>query len=256
MDVDAEHGHLVMSGPRFRIEVVPALSDNYVWLLRCEESGSTAVIDPGVDQPVLDRLHDLGWTAGQILTTHWHPDHVAGNIAIKQASGCTISGPAAEADRIPGLDQGLKEGDRVSVGQLEAMVWEVPGHTLGHIAFYFEKIGLLFIGDTLFAIGCGRLFEGTPEQMHGNMVRLRDLPDEVQVYPAHEYTLSNVRFALAERPGDARLEERLAEVERVRAGNRPTLPTSIGLERATNPFLMAPDVAEFARLRAAKDSFR
>lgn len=245
-----------MSAPPFEIGVVPALSDNYVWMLRCVETGTVAIIDPSVDQPVLTACANRGWMPSVILNTHWHPDHVGGNLGIKEAHGCAIWGPAAEADRIPGIDHRLKEGDRVSVGRLEAVVWEVPGHTLGHIAYHFEANGLLFIGDTLFAMGCGRLFEGTAEQMFGNMERLRDLPDDVFVYPAHEYTLGNARFALAQQPENVAVQRRLAEVEEARARGKITLPTTIGLERATNPFLMAHDAASFAGLRQAKDSYR
>ncbi|GLR46560.1 hydroxyacylglutathione hydrolase [Sphingomonas astaxanthinifaciens] len=244
-----------MAAPRFDIGCIPALTDNYIWLLRCSETGEAAVIDPSVDGPVLNAFRNVGWEVGQILNTHWHPDHVGGNAGIKEATGCTITGPAAEADRIPGIDVQVREGDRVRVGKLEAVVWEVPGHTLGHIAYYFEDNGMLFIGDTLFAMGCGRLFEGTAEQMYGNMVRLRALPEDVVVYPAHEYTLANARFCVAQRPGDQLLKQRLAVVEEARARDMNTLPVTIGEERVTNPFLMAHDAAEFARLRAVKDSF-
>jgi hydroxyacylglutathione hydrolase len=225
-------------------------------MLRCGQTGTVAIIDPSVDQPVLTACARADWRPAMILNTHWHPDHVGGNLGIKQASGCAIWGPAAEAGRIPGIDHRLKEGDRVGVGNLEAVVWEVPGHTLGHIAFYFEANGLLFIGDTLFAMGCGRLFEGTAEQMFANMQRLAGLPDDVLVYAAHEYTLGNARFALAQRPDDPALQRRVAEVEEARARGEITLPTTIGLERTTNPFLLARTAPEFASLRQAKDSFR
>jgi len=239
------------------IEVVPvpALRDNYVWLLHDSATGETAAVDPSVDQGVLDAADERGWRIGQLLNTHWHPDHVGGNAGIKAVTGCTITSPAAEASRIAGVDRGVAEGDRVTVCGLEAVVWEIPAHTAGHIAYYFDGAGMIFVGDTLFAMGCGRLFEGTAEQMFSNMQRLATLPDDVQVYCGHEYTLANARWAMTVDPDNQALARRLTEVEQVRAQGRVTLPTTIGQERATNPFMRAADVAEFARLRVAKDSF-
>jgi hydroxyacylglutathione hydrolase len=234
---------------------VPALNDNYVWMIHDPESGETAAVDPSVDQGVLDAASERGWTIGQVLNTHWHPDHVGGNRGIKAATGCTITAPAAEAKRIAGVDRGVAEGDRVTVCGLEAVVWEIPAHTAGHIAYYFEDAGMIFVGDTLFAMGCGRLFEGTPEQMFANMQRLATLPDDVKVYCGHEYTLANARWAMTVEPDNQALADRLREVEQWRAGGRVTLPTTIGQERATNPFMRARDVAHFAELRTAKDSF-
>jgi len=237
------------------IVAVTALRDNYVWLLHDPASGETAAVDPSVDQPVLDTAAARGWTIGQVLNTHWHPDHVGGNAGIKAATGCTITAPAAEAERIAGVDRGVAEGDRVTVCGLDAVVWEIPAHTAGHIAYYFEGERMIFAGDTLFAMGCGRLFEGSAEQMYSNMMRFAALPDDVQVYCGHEYTLANARWAMTVEPENEALARRLDEVERARADGRVTLPTTIGQERATNPFLRAKDVAHFARLRAEKDSF-
>lgn len=238
------------------IEVVPvpALRDNYVWLLHNKDTNETAAVDPSVDQAVLDAAEARGWRIGQILNTHWHPDHVGGNAGIKAATGCTVTAPAAEAPRIAGVDRGVGEGEHVTVCSLEATVWEIPAHTAGHIAFYFEGAGMIFVGDTLFAMGCGRLFEGSAEQMFANIQRLAELPDDVKVFCGHEYTLANARWALTVEPENRALEARLAKVEQDRASGRATLPTTIGEERATNPFMRAADVAAFALLRAAKDS--
>ena len=235
---------------------VPVLSDNYVWLVHEPESGETTVIDPAVADPVLAEADRRGWRISQIWNTHWHPDHTGGNAAIKAATGCRVTGPAAEAARIPTLDRRVEEGDRVSLGPVEAEVLEVPAHTAGHIAYNLPDEGVIFVGDTLFAMGCGRLFEGSAEQMYSNLQRLSGLPDDTRVYCAHEYTLSNGRFALTVEPDNEALVERMATVEAVRAAGEATVPTTIALERATNPFMRAPDVEEFARRRAAKDGFK
>ncbi len=239
------------------IEVVriPVLSDNYVWLAHEPQSGETAVIDPAVAEPVLAEATRRGWTITQIWNTHWHPDHTGGNAAIKAATGCTITGPAAESERISTLDRLVGEGDRVALGSVEADVLAVPAHTAGHIAYHLPEAATLFIGDTLFAMGCGRLFEGTPAQMHANLQRLAKLPPDTIVYCAHEYTLANGRFALTVEPDNSALRERMERVASQRAKAMPTVPTSIAEERATNPFMRAGSVAELARLRAAKDDF-
>ena len=237
------------------VVAVPAFSDNYLWLVRDSASGDTAVIDPGDAAPVLAEVDRRGWRIGQVLNTHWHPDHTGGNLAVK-ATGARVSGPAAEADRIPGIDVALKEGDTVSIGGHVGEVWEVPGHTLGHIAYIFRSAGIAFVGDTLFAMGCGRLFEGTPDQMFASLTRLAALPGETLAYCAHEYSLANARFAAHTEPDNEATADRLAEVERLRAAGQMTVPTPIALERATNPFIRAASVADFADRRAAKDSFR
>jgi hydroxyacylglutathione hydrolase len=233
---------------------IPVLSDNYVWLLHDDASGETVVIDPAVAEPVLEAAAARGWTIGQIWNTHWHGDHVGGNAAIKAATGCRITGPAAEAAKIGTLDVKVGEGDQVRIGGHVAWVLAVPAHTAGHVAYHLADDAIIFVGDTLFAMGCGRLFEGTAAQMFANMARLSALPDDTQVYCAHEYTLSNGRFALTVEPDNAALRDRVAAVEAARARGEATVPTSIGAERATNPFLRARDVAELAARRAAKDA--
>ena len=235
---------------------IPALSDNYIWLLHDSASGETMVVDPAVADPVLEAAEARGWRIGQIWNTHWHPDHTGGNAAIKAATGARVTGPAAEAERIPTLDRQVREGDRVSFGALEAEVMEVPAHTAGHIAYHLPSERIVFVGDTLFAMGCGRLFEGTAEQMHSNLQRLAQLPPETEVYCAHEYTLSNGRFALSVEPGNEALVRRMEAVEAARARGEATVPTTIGLERDTNPFMRVSSAEELAVRRAAKDNFR
>jgi hydroxyacylglutathione hydrolase len=235
---------------------IPVLSDNYVWLLHDPESCETTVIDPAVADPVLAEAARRHWQITQIWNTHWHPDHIGGNEGIRAATGCKITGPAAEAARIPNMDRGVAEGDIVTLGDWQARVLEVPAHTAGHIAYHLPEAGIVFVGDTLFAMGCGRLFEGTPAQMHANMQRLAKLPPDTLVYCAHEYTLANGRFAVTVEPDNRALAERMAEVEALRERGRPTVPTTIALELATNPFMRASSVAELAERRAGKDNFR
>ncbi|OYY65680.1 hydroxyacylglutathione hydrolase [Sphingomonas sp. 28-62-11] len=240
------------------IEVVriPVLSDNYVWLVHDAASGETMVVDPAVAEPVLAAATARGWTISAIWNTHWHPDHTGGNAAIKAATGATIYGPAAEAAKIPTLDMQLAEGDTVKLGAHIATVLETPAHTAGHITYHFADDAIAFTGDTLFAMGCGRLFEGTAEQMFANMQRLAQLPDETTVYCAHEYTESNGRYALVAEPDNAAIVSRMADVVAARARGEATVPTSIGLERATNPFMRASSATELAERRAKKDAFR
>ena len=232
------------------------LSDNYVWLMHDAASGETVVIDPAVAQPVLEAAAARGWTISQIWNTHWHADHIGGNAAIKAATGCIVSGPAAEAAKIPTLDVPLREGDIVRIGAIEGHVIEVPAHTAGHIAIHVPDERVAFVGDTLFAMGCGRLFEGTPAQMFANMARLSALPADTRVYCAHEYTQSNGRYALVAEPGNLAIRQRMIEVDAARAAGEATVPSTIALERATNPFMRAASIDELAARRAAKDVFK
>jgi len=250
----------MVSAMTLEILRIPALSDNYIWLAHDAASGETAVIDPAEAAPVLAAAADRGWGISQIWNTHWHPDHTGGNAAIKaavEAAGgqCTITGPAEEAARIPTLDRQVAEGDSLSLGAITASVIAVPAHTAGHIAYHLPDAATVFVGDTLFAMGCGRLFEGTAAQMYANMQRLAALPPETAVYCAHEYTLSNARWAVTAEPENAALAARFAAVSAMRERGEPTVPTSIAAERATNPFMRATSAEHLATLRAAKDAF-
>ena len=233
---------------------VPAFADNYLWLVHDEASGETAVVDPGDAAPVLAEAGRRGWTMDQVWNTHWHPDHTGGNLAIKDATGARVSGPASET--IPGRDVALQEGDEVRLGAHVGRVIEVPGHTLGHIALIFDEERIAFVGDTLFAMGCGRLFEGLPEQMYRSLQQLAGLPDDTRLYCAHEYTLANARFAAHAEPDNSAVAARLAHVAALREQGQITLPTTVAQERETNPFVRSTNVEEFARRRVAKDSFR
>ncbi len=234
---------------------VPVLRDNYAWLLHDDVSGRTAALDPGEAQPLLDAAAARGWTIDAVWLTHWHGDHSDGAAAIKAATGARVIGPEAERAKIPALDDGVGEGDVTNLGAARAAVWHVPGHTAGHIAFHFADDQIVFTGDTLFALGCGRLFEGTAAEMFANMQRYAALDDATRVCCGHEYTQSNGRFAMSVDPGNAALAARMVEVDRLRGAGEPTVPTSIGLERATNPFFRATDVATFAALRVQKDNY-
>jgi hydroxyacylglutathione hydrolase len=236
------------------IVAVPAFADNYLWLVHDQASGETAAVDPGDAAPVLAEAERRGWALGQVWNTHWHRDHTGGNLAIKAATGARVSGPGAED--IPGRDIALGEGAEVRLGDRVGRVIDVPGHTLGHIALVFDQERTAFVGDTLFAMGCGRLFEGSPQQMYRSLQRLAALPAETRLYCAHEYTLGNARFAAHAEPSNQAIADRLRRVAELRERGEITLPTSVGEERETNPFVRASNAEEFARLRQEKDSFR
>ncbi|MCS6854083.1 MAG: hydroxyacylglutathione hydrolase [Elioraea sp.] len=242
--------------PGLDVVAVPVLADNYAWLLRDRDTGAVAVVDPGEAGPVERALADRHWPLDLILLTHHHADHVGGAADLRASHGAALVGAAADRHRLPPLDREVHPGDTVPVGDSEATVLATPGHTSGHIAYHFSEARVLACGDTLFSLGCGRVFEGTMAEMFESLRRLAALPDETLVLCGHEYTEANARFALRVDPDNRALAARAEEVRRLRAEGRPTLPVTLGLEKRTNPFLRARGPADFARLRSEKDSFR
>jgi len=246
-----------------QIHQFPCLSDNYGFLIHDPATGATAAIDTPDPEEIMRQADAKGWRITDIWNTHWHPDHAGGNAAIKTKTGATVTGPA-EVERIgTAPDRVVDDGDSVKLGGIEARVLNVGGHTLGHIAYAFDAESVAFVGDALFALGCGRLFEGTPQQMWTSLQKLAALPDDSTLYCAHEYTQSNARFALAVDPNNAALRTRSAEIDRLRAAGKPTVPMTLRLEKDTNPFLRAPallpnvdPVEAFASLRRQKDEFK
>lgn len=256
--------------PGVIVHQLPALTDNYIYLIHDPDSGATAAVDPGAADPVMAALADRGWRLTHILNTHHHQDHTGGNLALKRATGAQVVGAGMDSGRIPGLDVQVADGHAVALGAATATVIGVPGHTSGHIAFWFAASHALFCGDTLFSLGCGRLFEGTPADMWQSLDKLRRLPPDTRVYCAHEYTAANGRFARTVEPDNDALAARMDSVARLRAAGRPTVPSLLAEECAANPFLRAdlPAVAQamglppgtdpvrvFAALRQRKDVF-
>ncbi|UCG73245.1 MAG: hydroxyacylglutathione hydrolase [Chromatiales bacterium] len=255
---------------RLQIHMFPALQDNYCYLLHDETSDKTAVVDTPEVAAIERALADTGWRLDYILNTHHHWDHAGGNAELKTKTGCRVVGPKADTARIPGIDIEVGEGDEFRLGDSVARVYDTPGHTRGHIVYHFADDDAAFVGDTLFALGCGRVFEGTPEQMWNSLKKLRDvLPDTTRIYCAHEYTQGNARFALTVEPDNAALQARAVEVDGLRAAGQATVPSTMGVEKATNPFLRpdspglmaaldmtgADPVSVFAETRRRKDHF-
>lgn len=252
------------------IRQFPCLSDNYGYLVRDLDDGAVAAIDTPDADAINAALAASGWRLTHIFNTHWHPDHAGGNLALKAQWGCRIVGPRGEAAKIPGLDDVVGEGDRVMLGQSRALVRETPGHTLGHIIFHFADDGAAFVGDTIFALGCGRLFEGTPLEMWTSLSKIAAMAPATKLYCAHEYTQANARFALTVDPANEKLRRRAEAIGAARARGEPTVPSTLAEELATNPFLRADDagvqaavglssgdpVEAFAEIRRRKDNFR
>jgi hydroxyacylglutathione hydrolase len=236
-------------------QAIPILSDNYAWRLVESGSGAVAVVDPADADAIIAALDAAGGRLDLILLTHHHADHIAGADAVRARFGAPIVGAAADAHRLPTLDQAVREGDTVRFGDAVGQVFETPGHTRGHISFFFPNGAVLLPGDTLFSLGCGRLLEGTAAEMFTSLHKFAALPPETLVCCGHEYTASNARFAVHADPGNAALQARAKAVTALRAAGQATIPSRLGDEWRENPFLLAPDVAAFAELRAAKDRF-
>jgi hydroxyacylglutathione hydrolase len=237
-------------------EPVPILSDNYAWLLRDSATGATAIVDPAEPKPIIAALEKAGGRLDLIILTHHHDDHIAGTDEVRARFKCPVVGAAADAHRLPRLDQQVKEGDSIKLGNATARVIETPGHTRGQINFFFPDGEILLSGDTLFSLGCGRLIEGTAEEMFNSLKKLSALPGGTKVCCGHEYTESNARFALHVDGGNQALIKRAEQVKQQRAAGQPTVPSMMSDELAANPFLRAPDAASFAKLRAQKDTFK
>jgi len=248
---------------------LPVLTDNYIYLIHDPDSGETAVVDPALAEPVLDTLHENGWQLKYILNTHHHWDHVGGNLEIKAKTNCRIIASDSDRNRIPGIDIALSEGDAITLGKHKATILFTPGHTSGHIVYHFADDELLFCGDTLFVMGCGRLFEGSAEQLWHSLQKLKVLPGSTRIYCTHEYTQNNGRFALTIDPDNQTLRQKMQKVNQLRAMNQPTVPSTIEEELATNPFFREDNLAlqktismagqkpvdVFTEIRKLKDKF-
>ncbi|MFT9016695.1 MAG: hydroxyacylglutathione hydrolase [Acetobacter sp.] len=238
-----------------QIHAIPVLSDNYAWLLHDTGTNTTAVVDPGDANAMEQAIEAQGGRLDLILLTHHHHDHTGGTQTLRERYRARVVGPASERDRMPPLDMALEDGDTIAIGDSMARVIATPGHTRGHICYYFSDPPALFCGDTLFSLGCGRLFEGTAAQLFASLRRFDDLPPETLVCCGHEYTLGNAAFARHVDPDNAALRARSDAVRRLRQTGQPTVPSTLAQERATNPFLRAADAQTLGRLRAEKDNF-
>jgi len=248
---------------------LPVLNDNYIYLIHDPISKETAVVDPAIAQPVLDTLEQKNWSLTYIFNTHHHFDHVGANLELKQKTNCQILASKADQSRIPGIDRALEHSDQIQLGRYTAKVISTPGHTLGHIVYHFANENALFCGDTLFSMGCGRLFEGSAEQMWHSLQQLKALPKQTRIYCAHEYTQANGKFALSLEPNNQQLKLRIQQVEQLRAQDKSTIPSTLEQELESNPFLRenSPELQQsiqmidqpakniFKKIRGLKDQF-
>lgn len=254
----------------YKVDIIPIFSDNYVFLITCLKTKQTICIDPGSSKEVLDHINQNNLNLVAIFNTHHHPDHIGGNLAIKAQTNCKIYGYSQDANRISGITDKLSDGDKIFIGSLEFDIAHIPGHTLGHIYYFEPKYELLFIGDTLFSCGCGYLFEGSYEDMYNSLEKIKKLPDNSKIYCAHEYTLKNIEFALTLEPNNQALITKKEQSLKLRAANKPTIPTNLKNEKETNPFLrtlsselrkniattsLAYNVDVFRKIRKLKDNF-
>ncbi|KAL3635045.1 Glyoxalase 2-5 [Castilleja foliolosa] len=254
-----------------QIELVPCLQDNYAYLLHDVDTGTVGVVDPSESVPIIDALNKRNWNLNYILNTHHHHDHTGGNMDLKERYGAKVIGSSLDKERIPGIDIELKDGDKWMFASHEVLVMETPGHTRGHIGFYFPGSKSIFTGDTLFSLSCGKLFEETPQQMLLSLKKITSLPDDISVYCGHEYTLSNSKFALSIEPGNKELQSYATHVTRTRKKGLPTIPTSLKTEKLCNPFLRtssmeirrslkipesADDAEALGAIRQAKDNLK
>uniref|UniRef100_A0A7N0TUG4 hydroxyacylglutathione hydrolase n=1 Tax=Kalanchoe fedtschenkoi TaxID=63787 RepID=A0A7N0TUG4_KALFE len=253
-----------------QIELVPCLKDNYAYLLHDVDTGTVGIVDPSESLPVIDALSRSDRNLTYILNTHHHYDHTGGNLELKARYGAKVIGSGTDSDRIPGIDIALKDGDKWMFAGHEVVILETPGHTRGHISFYFPGAGVIFVGDTLFSLSCGKLFEGTPEQMSSSLQKITSLPEDTSIYCGHEYTLSNSKFALSIDPRNDKLQSYASHVANLRKKGLPTVPSTIKMEKACNPFLRtssseirrslkipatASDAEALGIIRQAKDNF-
>lgn len=245
-----------MNSQSLEIHLVPALSDNYIFILRDKAQNKTAAVDPGEATSVLEFLEAKGWRLDEIFLTHHHWDHINGSKALQDKFLCPITGPSYDAHRIPHMDRKVSDGDQIDFGSARFDVWHLPGHTLGHIAYVSIGEAIIFSGDVFFGMGCGRLFEGSAEQMYEALNKIRALPDSTRIYCAHEYTLKNAGFALQQCPNNQDIKTRAQQTEIQRSKNQPTVPVILSDELKTNPFLLARSLEEFKKLRSLRDQYQ